>query len=189
VGTRSVSHRCTTREIAVTPQPPSPPSAERPEPKGRERLERRVIEAAEAALAARKYVTAIDVLVGLGWLRPPHVEQWRQGRIDYLERVTQADLRKVWRAMSVSRRWALDRGLKPSETAYVSRLRGRPPLRFSKSGDAGLERAYRTHWISPDLSDPSARALRSARAARPIWSSSLRSRTGHAAHAAAPVSS
>jgi hypothetical protein len=149
----SVYHRCTTREIAVTPQPPRSPSTERPKPKGRERLERRVIEAAEAAMAARKYVTAIDVLVGLGWLRPPHVEQWRQGRIDYLERVTQADLRKVSRARSVFRSWALDRGLKPSETAYVARSRGRPPLRFSKSGDAGIERAYGTHWISPGLSD------------------------------------
>jgi hypothetical protein len=101
----------------VTSQPPRSPSVERPEPKGRDWLERRVIEAAEAALAERQYVTAIDVLVGLGWLQPRHVRQWRQGRIDYLERVTQADLRKVARAMSVLRSRARGRGLKPSETA------------------------------------------------------------------------
>lgn len=35
---------------------------------GDERLELRVIEAAEAALAARGFATAIDVLAGLRWL-------------------------------------------------------------------------------------------------------------------------
>ncbi|MEO3876736.1 hypothetical protein ABGB18_48970 [Nonomuraea sp. B12E4] len=28
-----------------------------------------------------------------------------------------------------------------------SRTRDRRPLRFSKTGDRGLERAYRTHWV------------------------------------------
>jgi hypothetical protein len=150
----------------VTPQPPRSTSVERPEPQGRDRMERRVIEAAEAALAERKYVTAIDVLVGLGWLQPPHVEQWRQGRIDYLERITQADLRKLSRAMSLFRGWARGRGLRPSETAYVARSRGRPQLRFSKSGDAEIERAYRTHWVSPELSDRK-RARLAERQSRP----------------------
>jgi hypothetical protein len=43
------------------------------------KLERRVIRAAEAALAERKFVTAIDVLVGVGWLEPRRVDEWRQG--------------------------------------------------------------------------------------------------------------
>jgi len=34
----------------------------------RERIERRVREAAEAALEDRQFVTAIDVLVGMGWV-------------------------------------------------------------------------------------------------------------------------
>jgi hypothetical protein len=51
------------------------------------------------------------------------------------------------------RRWAQARGLRPSETAYVARTRDRRPLRFSKSGDPGIERAYRTHWVSPELSE------------------------------------
>ena len=50
------------------------------------------------------------------------------------------------------RRWAQARGLKPSETAYAARSRDRRPLRFSKSGDPGIERSYRTHWVSPELS-------------------------------------
>jgi hypothetical protein len=48
--------------------------------------------------------------------------------------------------------WAQGRGLVPSETGYVSRTRDRRRLRFSESGDPDVERAYRTHWVSPELS-------------------------------------
>lgn len=40
----------------------------------------------------------------------------------------------------------------PSETGYVARTRDRRPLRFSVSGASGIERAYRTHWVAPELS-------------------------------------
>jgi len=117
------------------------------------RLERRVVAAAEAALAARGFVTAIDVLMGLGWLPPSGERAWRQGRIPYLERAITANLSKISKAMRAFRRWARSRGLKPSETAYVARSRDRRPLRFSKSGKPSIELAYRTHWVSPKLSE------------------------------------
>jgi hypothetical protein len=116
-------------------------------------IDRRVARAAEGALARRKFVTAIDVLVGVGWLEPRRVDEWRQGRVEYLERVTVAALGKISTAMRSFRRWAQARGLKPSETAYLARTRDRRPLRFSKSGDVGIQRAYRTHWVSPELSE------------------------------------
>jgi hypothetical protein len=72
--------------------------------------------------------------------------------VDYLERVVIASLGKVSTAMRAFRAWARKRGLKPSETGYVARTRERRPLRFSKSGDPAIERAYRTHWVSPELS-------------------------------------
>jgi len=125
----------------------------------RTKLERRVAEAAEAALAERRYVTAIDVLVGVGWLTAPAVDRWRQGRVEDLERVAQANLHKLSTAMAMFRRWARDQGLRPSETAYVARTRDRRPLRFSRSGDASIERAYRTHWVSPELSGTKERRL------------------------------
>ncbi|MEX0659838.1 MAG: hypothetical protein WD080_11950 [Egibacteraceae bacterium] len=118
-----------------------------------QRLEQRVIAAAEDALARQQYVSAIDVLVGIGWLRPTHVKDWRVGRVPYLERVVQANLAKISRAMKVFRRWARDRGLTPSETAYVARTRDRRKLQFSKSGKPAIEQAYRTHWVSPKLSE------------------------------------
>jgi hypothetical protein len=54
--------------------------------------------------------------------------------------------------MAAFRSWARERGLNPSETDYVARTRDRRQLQFSVSGEAAIERAYRTHWVSPDLS-------------------------------------
>jgi hypothetical protein len=70
------------------------------------KLDQRVVRAAEAALAQRRFVTAIDVLVGLGWLEPRRVDDWRQGRIAYLEATVTANLGKISTAMKVFRQWA-----------------------------------------------------------------------------------
>ncbi len=116
-------------------------------------LERRIVRVAEAALAERKFVTPIDVLAGLGWLPQAHLDSWRQGRVDCLERTMTVNLNKLSTAMRFLRVWARRRGLMPSETAYVARTRDRRRLRFSVSGDPDIERAYRTHWVSPELSE------------------------------------
>ncbi|MDA8313169.1 MAG: DUF2293 domain-containing protein [Actinomycetota bacterium] len=123
------------------------------------KLQQRVVRAAEAALAERQFVSAIDVLVGIGWLAPSSVEQWRQGRVEYLEGEAQVNLAKLSAAMKLFRTWATGRGLVQSETVYVARTRDRRTLRFSRSGDADLERAYRTHWVSPALSEAKRRRL------------------------------
>src|SRR5918994_3537630 len=148
------------------------------------RLERRLIEAAEASLDQRGFVTAIDVLIGLGWLPPSGERAWRQGRIPYLERAVSANLSKVSGAMRHFRRWATTRGLKPSETAYVARTRDRRTLRFSKSGKPSIELAYRTHWARRSSPSASASGSPSARAADPTSWSSRRSASGHAVPAA-----
>ncbi|OIN80983.1 hypothetical protein BMG05_09630 [Mycobacterium malmoense] len=58
----------------------------------RQHVEQRVTRVAEAVLADQPFVSAIDALVGLGWLAPSHVDNWRQGRVDVLEQVVQANL-------------------------------------------------------------------------------------------------
>jgi hypothetical protein len=118
-----------------------------------EQLRTRVVRAAEAALAQQDYVAPVDVLVRMGWLAPSRVDEWRQGRVESLETVVQANLTKVSRAMHLFRQWARHKGLQPSETAYVARTRDRRRLQFSKTGDPGIEAAYRTHWVSPVLSE------------------------------------
>src|SRR6266702_597397 len=115
-------------------------------------LEQRVIRAAEDALARQRYVSAIDVLCGTGLLQSIHVDSWRKGRIDFLEQVIEGNLSKISSSMVMLRRWAQEKGLKPSETGYVRSSRsGTIPLQFSKSGDSEIEKSYRTHYVSPAL--------------------------------------
>ncbi|MGJ5056537.1 hypothetical protein [Bradyrhizobium oligotrophicum] len=45
------------------------------------------------------------------------------------------------------------KGPSPSETAYVAQTPSRQPLRFSRSNDPQLEELFRTHWVSPALSE------------------------------------
>ena len=121
--------------------------------KNRVPLADRVAKAAEAALAARHFVSAIDILVGIGWLDPEAVERWRRGQIECLEGVVRTNLPRISEAMKLFRSWATARGLFPSPTAYVGRTPGRPTLRFSRGGNPAIEASYRTHWVSPELSE------------------------------------
>jgi hypothetical protein len=115
-------------------------------------IETRVIRAAEAALAARQGVSAIDVLIGMGWLTDSAVDRWRQGRTPNLELVIQVDPSKVGAALDYFRAWARGQGLRPRETAYVAGTRDQHALQFSAGGDSEIERTFRTHWLSADLS-------------------------------------
>src|SRR6266704_93764 len=123
------------------------------DPHNRKRLEDRVISAAEAALATQKYVSPVDVLVGSGWLDPGALTRWRRGQVEHLEGVVQTNLPRISEAMKLFRSWAATKGLTPSETHYVARTPSRRMLRFSKSGNPTIEKLYRTHWISGELSE------------------------------------
>jgi hypothetical protein len=68
--------------------------------------------------------------------------------------------------MKQFRSWANGKGLRPSETHYVDRTPARRTLRFSKSGNRTIERLYRTHWVSPKLSEKKRERL-AEKASRP----------------------
>jgi hypothetical protein len=55
--------------------------------------------------------------------------------------------------MELFHSWVKTKGLLASAAEYVARTLQRQPLRFSRRGDAGRENSYRTHWISPELSE------------------------------------
>jgi hypothetical protein len=78
---------------------------------------------------------------------------WRRGQIDCLEEAVQANLPRIAEAMRLFGSWAITRGLLPSPTAYVGRTPDRPTLRFSRGGNPAIEEPYRTHWVSPELSE------------------------------------
>jgi len=140
-------------------------------PDNKEALESRVARAAEDALAHHQYVSAIDILTGMGLLALTNLEAWRKGRIDFLERVIQGNLKKISLSMAMFRRWAQAKGLRPSETRYVRRTRmGTVDLQFSKSGDPAIEKSYHTHYVSPALSERKQQQIkeRLSRAAQPV---------------------
>jgi hypothetical protein len=120
----------------------------------RTRIQECINEIASRCLQEQKYVCPVDVLLSIGWLNPVHFDRWKKGEIPYLESVIQGNLGKISFAMKEFRKWALANGLKPSETAYYARTRGpRQSLQFSKSGDPGIESFYRTHYVSPELTE------------------------------------
>jgi len=114
----------------------------------RQQLERTALAAADRCLKARGYSALDEVFREMGKLDPKHWDDWRRGRVPYLERVIRLDLSQinaVCRAVQASAR----RGnLKRSGTAYLKWGRGpRTPLRFTKSGDPHLERSWATRHV------------------------------------------
>ena len=94
--------------------------------------------------------TPVNVLMDLGVLAEADYENWRYGRVDYLERVCKVNLHKLAFIMKEVRAYARKNGLKPSWTFYKQWGRKNKPnikLRFSKSGDEGIERNYATHYV------------------------------------------
>lgn len=95
-------------------------------------------------------VAPVDVLVGMGLLRREHLDDWRRGRVPYLERVINCNLTRLSRLLRILRFHAHDLNLKPSATVYNRYGKGpKQRLRFSKTGDNGLEAAYATHFVWP----------------------------------------
>lgn len=110
------------------------------------RIERAVL----SILASSKVVAPVDVLVGMGALRAEDLEAWRFGRIPFLERVIQGNLSKLRRFLRILGFYCHDLNLAASSTAYVRWGKGpRPPLRFTKTGEAKLEAIYGRHFVWP----------------------------------------
>lgn len=120
----------------------------------RAKLTQRVEAAAEAALAQKKYVAPLDVLCAIGWISGNSVDRWRQGRIAVVNgEANHIAPDKLRDAVAILESWARARGLRPNEVDYVSATRERRPLVFLSSDDGAGERAFRTHWTSPELSE------------------------------------
>jgi hypothetical protein len=113
----------------------------------------RVTTAAEASLAARAYVTPIDVFQRIGWLDPNSLQRWQRGQVDCLEDVLQVAPTRLAEAMKLIRSWAMKKGLSASPAKHVARTPQRQPLRFIRHGSPDIEANYRTRWLSADLSE------------------------------------
>ncbi len=95
------------------------------------------------------YICSIEVLLGLDYLSKTDYEKWRNGQVDYLERVCQTNLGKLTTINKIIRQVAAKMNLVPSLTVYNKWGKGpKQKLRFSKSGDFNIEKAYSTHFLN-----------------------------------------
>lgn len=104
----------------------------------------------------RGYVAPVDVLMDVGVLDKKKYDDWRFGRISYLEAVCTCNLRQLSFIMAQIRAYAKKVGYKPFFCYYKQwgkkkkNGQGHKPvrqLRFSKSGNSDIERAYATHYV------------------------------------------
>jgi len=110
----------------------------------------KVERAVASILASSKVVAPVDVIVRMGWLSAVDVEDWRFGRVPYLERVTNCNLSKLGRFLRILGFHCHDLNLVATPTAYVKWGKGpRTPLRFTKTCEQRLEKIYARHFIWP----------------------------------------
>ncbi len=109
----------------------------------------RVERAVTGLLAQGRAVTAPDVFVATGMLTPARVAEWRLGRVAYLERVIQGNLGKINRILRIISLLSHDLKLLPVPPHVASnvKFKGRP-LRFSKTGDPGVEECARRAFVA-----------------------------------------
>jgi hypothetical protein len=110
----------------------------------------RIARAAEQLLARGKVVAPVDVLVHMHLLAPERLEDWRRGRVPYLEKIIGCNLTRLSRLLRILRFHAHDLKLVPSSTVYTRWGRGpKQRLRFTKTADPKLEEAYARHFVWP----------------------------------------
>lgn len=110
----------------------------------------RIERAVAAILAEGKVVAPVDVLVGMDLLSSEGLEDWRRGRVPYLEKVIDCNLTRLSRLLRILRFHAHDLNLVPSVTVYNRWGKGpRRALCFTKTGEPRLEEAYARHFVWP----------------------------------------
>ena len=118
-----------------------------------DRLFPRIERAVAAILERGKVVAPVDVLVEMGLLAPEHLDDWRRGKVPYLERVIRCNLTKLSRLLRILRFQVHDLNLVPSMTVCMRWGKGpKLRLRFTKAGDPKLEEAYARHFVWPGKS-------------------------------------
>ena len=114
----------------------------------------RLVKATEDLLREKGFVAPIDLFIRMDLLSPASVENWRRGRIPYLERAIQCNLSKANRILRILRMHAHDLDLKPVPTVYKRWTRGpRTLLHFSKTGDRAVEEAYARHFLQKNTDE------------------------------------
>ena len=106
--------------------------------------------AAEAALAAQNYVSALDVFLGMGLPAPSHIQERKQGRVDVLERVIQDNPQKLSFSMQVFHKWAQAKGLNPAKPITSAE---RAAVQWNSNSASPSRNVTAPFCVSPALSE------------------------------------
>jgi hypothetical protein len=110
---------------------------------------KRIAAAVTKLLKEKGYAAPVDVFMEMGLLRKADYENWRFGKVPYLEKVIQCNLSKCGRILRILQKHADSARLKPSFTGYNKWGKGQKTrLRFSKTADKNVEQAYAHHFVS-----------------------------------------
>ncbi len=110
-------------------------------------LEKKITAIINSLIYEKGYICSVDVLLRLDYLAQKDYQDWRLGRVPYLEKVCKVNLKKLSLTNKIIRNFAKQRQLKSSWTGYNQWGKNKRILVFSKSGDLSIEKLYATHFI------------------------------------------
>ena len=99
-------------------------------------------------IKSKGYVAPVDILMDIGVLLRKDYDDWRYGRVVFLEKVCRVNLRVLSNIMKEIRAYAKNNNLKPSYSCYHQWGKNKDKiLQFSKSSDKRIELNYSTHFV------------------------------------------
>jgi len=106
----------------------------------------KVVKAITHLLKESDEISPVKIMLQMGNLLPKDYEAWIRGQVPCLERVLHGNLSKVSRILRIIGFHAHDLNMIPHQHAYRQRGSKQRQLRFSLSGDSGVEMAYARHF-------------------------------------------
>jgi hypothetical protein len=108
----------------------------------------RIVSTVERLMEKPSYIAPVQIMMEMGLLHKKDCDDWRMGRIPYLEKVINTNLSKISLILRILRFHVHDLNMTPSKTVYHQFGKGRKRiLRFTKYNDKKLEEIYSTHFI------------------------------------------
>ncbi len=108
----------------------------------------KIVNAVAKILIQKDFVAPIELFKVLSLLEEMKIEDWRFGRIPYLEKAIKCNLTKASRILQIFRFHVHDLNMIPSSTVYKKYGKGpKVILRFSKTGEKNIEEAYTRHFL------------------------------------------
>ena len=130
----------------------------------------RVVRAVGKILARADVVAPSDIFIEMGNLSKKNYEAWCKGQVPYLERVFEGSLTKANRILRIIGFHNHDLNMVPRQTGYHQWGNGKNRiLRFSKSGDPNLEKAYSRHYIWNQSQEKKLKVINEARCPNKVF--------------------